>query len=1679
MGPKLKRQPVASTSQTPKRKRKIISVSSSEEDNPILDMVQTRSARKKAKESKVISESSETGESTDDDSESLSDMETSDDTDQMTSDDSNESTIATRSKRKVNRINYSDEKYFKSRLGNDPDDLKRKQKSSFNSNPEKKRFKILTSINGKNGRSTNRNKKISKFNNSNKKSKYHQESDDHDDGDDDVVVDVDDSETDKFSGNSESMEGSSDQGSEDDDSESGSSKDRSKSMIDPISTARASNPQFISAHLDWCKKCGGAANRHNNEKGSLVLCEYCSSSFHSICYSRKTTNSKIICQQCNKIDSHISRCMICHEESYGKENNNSKSKEDSKKSNKVSTSNLDPDDSQVFFRCLYCTQAAHESCLPILNEEKTLKDKMISYRESWKCHLCLKWEDKVDKILTYRKVPADKNNVSMEISESQDTPTPQSEDISSDSDNIEDYEFLVKFKDLSYIQVEWVPGPWLYGVNPNKYNIYIKSQPEQLTKEEVIHEDWTKIHRILDVQFKSEITLRDQLTKGQKNLGRGALVQAYVKWKGLNYFDATWEPIENLDRKKFEKAYQIRKNSYAIEKPDIFIDRAFDPHLVQPAYLKSKKFDNTLKDYQLDGVNWLLHNWCNEISCILADEMGLGKTIQIIVFLLILYKERDCYPFLIVAPKSTTAGWSREFKRWARELNVIEYHGDRESLKVVEDFEMFPDGVNLKCHVVITTPEAIQQHTKTFSKVPLWEVLVVDEAHSLKSGQDSLRFKILDMKFNVYHKVLLTGTPMMNCIDELFNLLKFLGHKEFENPKKLAEEYQGLPTVDQLPALHKLLKTYFLRRTKSQVNLGLPPMDDVIVRISMTPIQKTIYKETLEKNADFLKHVSRANRSTGFSNILMSLRQIVSHPYIINREEIDPEDERTEEQEEERKKKLVETSGKLILLRDMLIKLHEANHRVLIFSQFVSMLSILEEFLEDLGYKFVKLDGGTDNEVRQHNINAFQAPDSDIFVFLLSTRAGGVGLNLMAADTVFIIEPDFNPHQDIQALSRVHRIGQFKPVKVFRFITQFSIEEKIVEKGKIKLAKNELVVEKMDNEILDVKEVDDIIRYGAEALFSEDENEKPVGTYTDEAIEKLLDRSQMKTTEQVTESKNLTGFAFARIWDIKNQEIVEEKIIADDDHTGESVESRDFWAKLLAHVASTTTNDETPLQGRGARKRNKVDYYEGDISTPKKKQGKKRSIDPDFVPIEKEDTVSSESDTGDDDSEDPSALDITSDSKPGIASKGILSKRKKDDVQKTKRQRQSRQDDSYLDNMPIMVTTSRTEFQNIPFPPGYQNVTGTTSYSQEIYGYPHYNSHGHSQWHYIESYNLQQQYQFHQQIHHQVHQMPIIRPQQPPPPQQLALHRPIAPSNKTNLQQNMTPTQKIYTHDHNLPKDIQPSQIKVPMNNNALMQPVNISKTTPQQQNVSIRPMVSMQPNVHNITNIPLHNHNRINISMQSPTNPIQSKLPDLQSQSQQQYQFHNERSKSVVIKEVSAEALKKKIDKVSTPKLNDNQPLLNLQEPIVIISDDDENEPEYPKEPQNGERKATEAKNTSESSSTTLDSPKNKGKQVVQNNGQSSITPSKSTNNSPISPIQNVRNSNVSADKIREFIRLFDEIQMSKEDFGLRLIAITRLYHKLISLNYDIEGHITLLAENDKLDHNLLKEFRNGINIR
>ncbi|CAG8601442.1 2670_t:CDS:10, partial [Acaulospora morrowiae] len=878
---------------------------------------------------------------------------------------------------------------------------------------------------------------------------------------------------------------------------------------------------------------------------------------------------------------------------------------------------------KVLFRCFRCYLGMHQQCLPPLNNEKTIEDKMKFYRRKWTCHFCHKWEYNIDKILTFRYTSTkgkDNDDSLMEIDNLL---------LFDEFNAYFEVEFLVKFEDLSYRNVEWVPGPWLMGVAPAKFRNFIKSEPEPLPVETVIHSDWTKVDRVLDVEYEDGKTLRDLLNsmtskkKSKKSSGKTKIKSALIKWKGIKYSDANWEDISDLENTKFKNALQIRINAYNIEPVDDDIrDTVFVEIKKQPKYLENPKrtrepfsksnpnpkYENKLKEYQLDGFNWLRHNWCNGTSCILADDMGLGKTVQVICLIMYLYKEKGRHPFIVVAPKSTTAGWVREFKRWAHELVVVEFHGEGDSCQLIADYELFPDNDNLKCHVVVTTAEAIANYSSLFSRVPLWEVLIVDEAHSLKAGETTQLFRNLNKKLNVYFKVLLTGTPLMNKIDELFNLLNFLGHKEFSDPKKLAEEYQGLPSAEQLPALHKLLKRYFLRRTKNQVDLGLPPMDDVIVRVSMSPIQKRIYKETFEKNAEFLRQVAKSrNRSTGFSNILMTLRQIVSHPYLINREQENLSNE-------ERQKMLVESSGKLILLKDMLKKLYETGHKVLIFSQFLDMLSILEEFCEDNSYLYTKLDGSTSHEMRQKNISAFQAPDSKIFIFLLSTRAGGVGLNLMAADTVFILDPDFNPHQDLQALSRIHRIGQNKPVKVFRFVTQFSVEERIVEKGKLKLARTELVVEKMDDEVLDIDEVDDIIRCGVQALFSENSNEKPVGVYTEEAIEKLLDRSQMRVEKEAPDANSLTGFAFARVWDNENQAIVEDETRIE--NRAEGSETKDFWVKLLAHVDTASKIEENQL-GKGARNRKKIDYYEGDHSASRKPRGKKKiTLDPDFVPVE-------------------------------------------------------------------------------------------------------------------------------------------------------------------------------------------------------------------------------------------------------------------------------------------------------------------------------------------------------------------------------------------------------------------------------------------------------------------------------
>ena len=332
-------------------------------------------------------------------------------------------------------------------------------------------------------------------------------------------------------------------------------------------------------------------------------------------------------------------------------------------------------------------------------------------------------------------------------------------------------------------------------------------------------------------------------------------------------------------------------------------------------------------------------------------------------------------------------------------------------------------------------------------------------------------------------------------------------------------------------------RPYFLRRTKGMV-LDLPPMTEIIVPVSMTNVQRKLYKSILTKDTALIKSILakhgkgklKLTERTKLNNLLMQLRKCLCHPFLYNEDieeqNVDPETAH---------KNLVDAGSKLELLSLLLPKLKERGHRVLMFTQFLGMLDILEDFLFALDLKYQRLDGGVSTLERQKRIDSFNAPNSKYFAFMLSTRAGGVGINLATADTVIILDPDFNPHQDIQALSRAHRIGQTKRVQVFHLVTRDTAEEKIIQIGKKKLSLDHLIIEKMDATEEEEVDVESILKFGARALF-EDEGEASEARrirYDDDSVDKLLERVAIEEPtvgEKDGTNTGETAFSFARVW---------------------------------------------------------------------------------------------------------------------------------------------------------------------------------------------------------------------------------------------------------------------------------------------------------------------------------------------------------------------------------------------------------------------------------------------------------------------------------------------------------------------------------------------------------------------
>lgn len=485
----------------------------------------------------------------------------------------------------------------------------------------------------------------------------------------------------------------------------------------------------------------------------------------------------------------------------------------------------------------------------------------------------------------------------------------------------------------------------------------------------------------------------------------------------------------------------------------------------------------TMRDYQVAGLNWLISLHENGISGILADEMGLGKTLQTISFLGYLRHIMGITgPHLITVPKSTLDNWKREFAKWTPEVNVLVLQGAKD-----ERAQLISDRlVDENFDVCITSYEMIlreKAHLKKFA----WEYIIIDEAHRIKNEESSLAQVI--RVFNSRNRLLITGTPLQNNLHELWALLNFLLPDVFGDSVAFDQWFSGQDrdqdTVVQ--QLHRVLRPFLLRRVKSDVEKSLLPKKEVNVYIGMSEMQVKWYQKILEKDIDAVNGAGGKRESkTRLLNIVMQLRKCCNHPYLFEGAEPGPPYTTDEH--------LVFNAGKMMVLDKLLKRLQKQGSRVLIFSQMSRQLDILEDYCVFRGYKYCRIDGGTAHEDRIAAIDEYNKPGSEKFIFLLTTRAGGLGINLTTADIVVLYDSDWNPQADLQAMDRAHRIGQTKQVVVYRFVTDNAIEEKVLERAAQKLRLDQLVIQQGRAQVAakaaaNKDELLSMIQHGAEKVF--------------------------------------------------------------------------------------------------------------------------------------------------------------------------------------------------------------------------------------------------------------------------------------------------------------------------------------------------------------------------------------------------------------------------------------------------------------------------------------------------------------------------------------------------------------------------------------------------------------------
>ena len=624
------------------------------------------------------------------------------------------------------------------------------------------------------------------------------------------------------------------------------------------------------------------------------------------------------------------------------------------------------------------------------------------------------------------------------------------------------------------------------------------------------------------------------------------------------------------------------------------------------------KGGHRLRDYQVDGVNWMASCWYKKHGCILADEMGLGKTVQIVTYIEHLVRVEKCKgPFLVVIPLSTIEHWRREFSGWT-DMNVCVYHDkQREWRDVMREFEWyFPDRPRtweyLKYQVLVTTYDTLITDMDVISEIP-FRSTIVDEAHRLRNQKG----KLLDVmnscgdrakeEYGFQHRILMTGTPLQNNMDELWTLLNFVAENEFDDQVEFDQEYGNLASQDAVEELQRRISPYMLRRVKEDVAKDIPEKEETVIDVELTAIQKTYYRAIFEHNHSFLTAAKAGGKTAPkLMNVQMELRKCCNHPYLLDGVE-DKEGSRIRKEQTQDLSKghapdddtieynvlnegLVMSSGKMVLLDKLLPKLRAEGHKVLIFSQMVRMLDVIADYCDFRDFNIERLDGRVTGIDRQKAIDRFNV-EEDAFVFLLSTRAGGVGINLTAADTCIIFDSDWNPQNDVQAMARCHRIGQTKDVKVYRLITSNCFEQEMFNKASMKLGLEQAVLgtyQTEDDGKPTGEEMEQMLKRGAYALLTENDDEAGRAFCEDDIDSILLKRTRTRVVEGAKTSGWLNKSGFSNVNRIN--------FSADGANPAVNVDDDDFWKKVLPNfVNASVMMDKLKDFDKALRREKKAD----------------------------------------------------------------------------------------------------------------------------------------------------------------------------------------------------------------------------------------------------------------------------------------------------------------------------------------------------------------------------------------------------------------------------------------------------------------------------------------------------------